>query len=99
MIEALYSGCRNPNGHFEILSFWPEGAGHLPGAGFDVDAWEAAQRHISMPLGISPRVAWKVAYRLLRNRARQAGGLKWESYPHVDGVIPFPDSQIMQGVA
>lgn len=99
MIEVSYSGHRNTDGDFEILSFWPEGAGSLPDGGFDVDAWEDAQVCISMSPGINARAAWKAAYRLLRHRARQAGGLEWEIPSHLGGVVPFPDSQIRQGVA
>ena len=60
-----------------LLTYWPTGAGDLPGGGFDVDAWEESQTHVCKVTEADPREAWKEAYRLLRLVAREAGGLEW----------------------
>lgn len=37
---------------------------------FDVDRWEAAQKHIFMRPGADPRAAWKEAWRYVRTLVR-----------------------------
>jgi hypothetical protein len=74
-----------------LLTCWPTGAGDLPDGGFDVDAWEDEQVHLSMVPGADPRKAWKVAYRRVREVARKMGGLEWFSIFLEDEPCPLPD--------
>lgn len=41
---------------------------------FDVDRWEAAQKHIFMRPGADPRAAWKEAWRFVRRLVRKRMG-------------------------
>lgn len=83
-------GFKDHKGTQWLLSFWPCEAGITP-EGFDVDAWEAAQTHISAVPGANPKEAWREAYRVLRVEARKLGGFDWMERSFPDKPAPLPN--------
>lgn len=59
-----------------LLSYWndyanPDKTRFMRKGRFDVDKWEAAQKHLYMRPGADPRAAWKEAWRMVRTLVRE----------------------------
>ncbi len=91
MLTVDISGGRSADGEQILISFWPSAAGLLPGGGFDVDAWEAAQTHLVPAPGANAREAFYEAYRTARLVAREHGGLEFLDLCIDEEPCPFPD--------
>lgn len=55
--------------YYEDFAF-PNRSRFMKKGHFDVDRWEAAQKHIFMRPGADPRAAWKEAWRFVRTLVR-----------------------------